>query len=65
MRGKSSLVLMLMLFSSASHADDAYPINQVADGVYYHQGVHEDANETNMGAIANVGLLLVNVVSRL
>jgi quinoprotein relay system zinc metallohydrolase 2 len=31
---------------------------QVTDGVFYHQGVHEDPNQENFGAIANVGFII-------
>lgn len=41
----------------ASAVDDTYPLQQVTDGIYYHQGVHEDANKQNLGAIANVGFI--------
>lgn len=39
-------------------AEIAYDIQQVAPGIYYHQGVHEDATPENIGAIANVGFII-------
>ena len=35
-----------------------YQMQQVTDGVFYHQGVHEDATPENIGAIANVGFII-------
>lgn len=39
-------------------ADNDYQLEQVADGQFYHQGVHEDASRENFGAIANVGFII-------
>ena len=50
----------LMLMQVACAQDQDYPIEQVTDGIYYHQGVHEDATEENFGAIANVGFIVGN-----
>lgn len=54
--------LLIILLGSAAAAcavsDSNYPLHKVADGIYYHQGVHEDANEENIGAIANVGFVM-------
>ena len=47
----------LFLFTTC-YADEHYPIKQVTSGIYYHQGVHQDANQENMGAIANVGFIV-------
>lgn len=57
---KSLLPIFLLSFSIAACAQSEtdYPLHQVADGIYYHQGVHEEANETNIGAIANVGFIV-------
>ena len=41
-----------------NESDNNYPIKEVADGIYYHQGVHEDMSEENIGAIANVGFII-------
>ena len=35
-----------------------YPVKQIAPGVFYHQGVHQDPSEYNIGAIANVGFII-------
>lgn len=37
---------------------DNYVMQSVADGIYYHQGLHEDADSENLGAIANVGFII-------
>lgn len=39
-------------------AEPVYEMTQVASGVYYHQGIHEDASQENIGAIANVGFII-------
>lgn len=57
---KSFLLTTLLSFSAVACAlsDSDYRLQQVADGVYFHQGVHEDASEANIGAIANVGFVV-------
>lgn len=35
-----------------------YPVIPVTDGIFYHQGVHEEMNEANLGAIANVSFVI-------
>ncbi|WP_199171732.1 quinoprotein relay system zinc metallohydrolase 2 [Pollutimonas nitritireducens] len=39
-------------------ADDPLPVQEVAAGVFVHQGVHQDAMPGNYGAIANVGFIV-------
>lgn len=34
------------------------PVTAVADGVYLHQGVHEESGPGNLGAIANIGFVV-------
>ena len=60
MRNQSTLLLIVSFISSisTSFACNAYPIKAVTTGIYYHQGVHEDATEQNLGAIANVGFII-------
>lgn len=53
--GSLSLILM---FSQTGCADDDYVVTEVADGVFYHQGVQEDATPENRGEIANVGFIV-------
>jgi quinoprotein relay system zinc metallohydrolase 2 len=45
---------------TACAQDSSYSVDKVRDGIYYHQGVHEDATEANFGAIANVGFIIGN-----
>jgi len=55
----STLISLILLFSSPlSFADEKYTVKQVADGIYYHQGIHQDPSEDNIGAIANVGFII-------
>jgi len=58
----STLLLSLLITScnseSANESSNNYPIKQVTEGIYYHQGVHQDASEENIGAIANVGFII-------
>lgn len=51
-------MLLGMLMQSACAATNSYTVEEVTDGVFYHQGVHEDATEDNLGAIANVGFIV-------
>jgi quinoprotein relay system zinc metallohydrolase 2 len=39
-------------------ADKPLPVQEVAAGVFVHQGVHQDAMPGNYGAIANVGFIV-------
>ncbi len=57
--------LLILLLSSflpvqaiaSNAAAGNYPLQHVSDGVYYHQGSHEEADNENLGAIANVGFI--------
>ncbi|MEX0615428.1 MAG: quinoprotein relay system zinc metallohydrolase 2 [Methylophaga sp.] len=57
---KSFLLITLLSFTALACAvsDADYPLQKVADGIYFHQGIHEDANAENIGAIANVGFII-------
>lgn len=57
---KCFLLITLLGFTTVACAvpDNNYPLQKVADGIYYHQGEHEDASEENIGAIANVGFVI-------
>lgn len=57
------LILLLSVFipwsvmaSTAIH--ERYVVEQVSDDVFYHQGSHEEADDKNLGAIANVGFII-------
>ncbi len=54
----SCLNLAILAIATVSCADNSYPIKEVTSGIYYHQGVHQDASEKNIGAIANVGFII-------
>ena len=49
---------LLSITSCNNGTNNNYPIKNVTDGIYYHQGVHQDASEENIGAIANVGFII-------
>lgn len=53
----SALLIMFSLVQTACAAE-SYSVTQITDGVFYHQGVHEDPSEENIGAIANVGFIV-------
>ncbi|MFW5425696.1 MAG: quinoprotein relay system zinc metallohydrolase 2 [Methylophagaceae bacterium] len=57
-----ALLLPLLITSCDSgHKDENnnnYPIKEVTEGIYYHQGIHQDASEENIGAIANIGFII-------
>jgi quinoprotein relay system zinc metallohydrolase 2 len=52
------LGLCAFVFLSISYADEGYSVSEVTTGIFYHQGVNEDATESNIGAIANVGFII-------
>jgi len=49
-----------LISQTACAQSQPYSVEQVSDGIYYHQGVHEDASIENFGAIANVGFIIGN-----
>ncbi|PHS71401.1 MAG: MBL fold metallo-hydrolase [Methylophaga sp.] len=51
------LALLTLGLSTSSYGCN-YPIKEVTSGIYYHQGLHQDASESNIGAIANVGFIV-------
>ena len=52
------LGLLTLVFVNISYGCDDYSIKEVTSGIFYHQGIHEDASENNIGAIANVGFII-------
>jgi quinoprotein relay system zinc metallohydrolase 2 len=44
--------------SATFGADDALTVEEVAPGVFVHQGVHEEVTAENLGAIANIGFIV-------
>jgi quinoprotein relay system zinc metallohydrolase 2 len=52
------LSLFALIFLTSSYADENYSVSEVSPGIFYHQGIHEDATEENFGAIANVGFII-------
>lgn len=54
----STLLLSTACGSKVEKEDSNYPIKEVTEGIYYHQGIHQDASEENIGAIANVGFII-------
>ncbi len=53
-------LLILSMMAQISHADNSYVVNEVSEGIFFHEGVHEDATEANQGKIANVGFIIGN-----
>ena len=51
------VVLACALMITACNSQQ-YPLDEVAPGVFYHQGVHQEPSGHNMGAIANVGFII-------
>jgi len=47
-----------LLLSSMGCSANEYSVKEVANGIFYHQGVNEEPSEANMGAIANVGFII-------
>ena len=54
----SLLGLSSLLTFSITYACNDYSVKEVTTGIYYHQGVHEEPSEANIGAIANVGFII-------
>lgn len=54
------LLFSIFVFTGQSYASggDSYSVQEVSTGMYYHKGSHQDANEENFGAIANVGFII-------
>ncbi|NOQ77053.1 MAG: quinoprotein relay system zinc metallohydrolase 2 [Methylococcaceae bacterium] len=48
----------ILLTISTAFACEGYAVKKVSSGIYYHQGVHEEPSESNIGAIANVGFIV-------
>jgi quinoprotein relay system zinc metallohydrolase 2 len=46
------------LAGAANPAVKPLPIEEVADGVFVHKGLHEDFSEANRGGIANLGFVI-------
>lgn len=49
--------IVLLSFCAFAHADPL-PVQQVAPGVYVHQGVHEELSEGYHGDICNIGFVI-------
>lgn len=54
----ASLLLNILMLPAQASSMQNYSVTQLTEGVFYHQGVHEDATEENIGAIANVGFVI-------
>lgn len=58
----STLLFSLFITACGSgdknDSNDNYPIKEVTDGIYYHQGIHQEPDEENIGAIANVSFVI-------
>ncbi|WP_247870072.1 hypothetical protein [Methylophaga sp. SB9B] len=58
------LLFILIPWSARASADalESYVIQQVSEGVYYHQGVHQEADSENLGQSLTLdSLLAMNV----
>jgi len=55
---KTILGLIGSLLLSNISAAENYNVTKVAEGIYYHQGVHEDASPDNFGAIGNASFVI-------
>lgn len=48
---------ILILLVSCSKGED-FHLKKISDGIYFHFGFHEDANERNKGDICNIGFII-------
>lgn len=58
LRGKLGLLLLCVCTSTGASGTRALPVQQLAPGLFFHQGVHEEMTPANAGAIANIGFIL-------
>jgi len=60
MKRFSRLCLLLLCIApiKLTFAANDYVVTELSPNIYYHQGVHEDATEQNVGAIANVSFII-------
>jgi len=52
------LGLLAITAATSSCANENYSVSELTTGIFYHQGINEDATEANIGAIANVGFII-------
>lgn len=52
------LLLIPALHGCAETEATDYPLTAAAEGIYFHQGAHEEATPDNHGAIANIGFIV-------
>ncbi|MCC5795785.1 MAG: quinoprotein relay system zinc metallohydrolase 2 [Methylophaga sp.] len=52
------LLLLPALHGCAKAETSDYPLMAAAEGIYFHQGAHEEATPDNHGAIANIGFIV-------
>jgi len=52
------ILTLVLLFVTNSATAAPLPVQQIAEGVYVHQGVHEDLDEGYHGDIANIGFVV-------
>ena len=57
-KGSLAAVTAMLLRQPASAADDAFPVSEIAPGVFVHHGVHELAAASNGGDISNLGFVV-------
>lgn len=61
LRKSPMLAMLAMLMTGGAPALAAGPalaVQQVAPGIFLHQGVHQETTAANMGAIANIGFIV-------
>jgi quinoprotein relay system zinc metallohydrolase 2 len=52
------LFVTLLCISSVSKAEDNFVLEQTADGIYVHRGIHEDLDEGYHGDICNISFVV-------
>ena len=51
-------LLLLCFHLSGTASENKLPVDEIADGVYVHHGIHEDLDQGYHGDIANVGFII-------
>ena len=52
------LKLFLLFFLFYSKISNCFEVEEIADGIFVHYGIQEDANKSNHGDIANIGFIV-------
>ncbi len=52
------VILVVSMIATTGFSNHHYTVTEVTPGVFYHQGLHQEPSEDNIGAIANVSFII-------